>query len=196
MKIFKSPFFIALSAVLIVLIPIGIYFSHFNHLYLSDKGEDWASFGSFISPFISISSLVLLGYLSFRLYKIEQNRDWTLLTINQLSPFIEIQNIGVGVAKNILVDCKDVSGTNNDRHEVIPLIKAGEKYKLDWGLGQYCNIEIAYHNVHDVKSICYPEAGLDGYIGFSTKEEMIAVFGTWHEKLMFRLNKWLGKKNS
>jgi hypothetical protein len=185
MKTFKSPFFIALSAVVIVLIPVVIYFSHFNHLYLSDKGEDWASFGSFMSPFISISSLILLGYLSFRLYKIEQNRDWTLLEIKKIRPLIVIENIGVGPAKNIIIKSDGVV----ERIETRPVLLAGQTLELDWGINEYCNLEVLYYNVHEVKSICTPKHGLDGYVSYSTKAELIAVFGNPLEKMKLKFSK-------
>lgn len=186
MKKNLTPFFIVLATIVVILIPVCIYFYHFCHLHLSDKGEDWASFGSFISPFISLSSLIMLGFLSFRLYKIEQNRDWTLLEIKKVSPLIVIENIGVGPAKNIIIKSDGVV----ERIETRPVLLAGQTLELDWGINEYCILEVMYYNVHEVKSICIPKHGLDGYVYYLTGDELIAVFGSPLEKMKLKFNKW------
>jgi hypothetical protein len=194
MKKAKTPFLIGFITLLVIALPSFIYFFHFCGQPLSDDGTDWASFGSFVSPFVSISSLIVLGFLSFRIYLIEQNRDWALLEIKKLKPYIVIENIGIGPAKNIIIKSTRVGSAEVDeKYEFKSIIKAGETEELSWGIEKYCNISVTYYNVHDVKYCCFPTPGLDGYIPFSTKEDMIAVFGSPLEKIKLKLKSFFSE---
>lgn len=94
---------LVLLVVAFVASPIGYYFYNFRKAHPSDNTIDWANFGQYISPFIGFANVLILGFLTYKLYILEIGRETPILDIQKIDPTIDVYNISSFIAFNIKV---------------------------------------------------------------------------------------------
>ncbi len=160
---------IAISAVL--LLGLILYFYNF-HDSLSKNPSDWSYFASFQGIFISIASLILLGYISYMSFKLtdsyykQQNR-----------PIIEISHGQYKVNENVnlescwyLINCSKSVARN-----VIIRFKMNRKEDYSKWVSCYAitdNISQPLIWIHyaDVINVCYTDSLYENFYEFEYKD--------------------------
>lgn len=112
------------------------YFLKFGTLKFSDKTSDWVDFADYFSgilnPILALLNLVFFAYLSFKIIKIEDDRNnWTLqelarpfgsLNLENTFESLEISIHNVGLGPMVLTDFKVFKNVNNPYKDFFNLI--------------------------------------------------------------------------
>ena len=99
---------LGMFVLIIIGIPIYCYVDTFGS-HISDKKEAWSQFGDFLNVFVSIANLILVSALTYIIYAYqredESNKSIPILIfkVNPTTRNWVVQNVGKGVALNILV---------------------------------------------------------------------------------------------
>lgn len=111
--------------VLFIFLTIALYLYKFGSWNFSSKSDDWVDFSNYFSgilnPILTSLNLIIFAYLSFKLIKIEDDRNnWTLQELARPYANIEYENTyesieiiihNVGLGPMILKDFKIISNT-------------------------------------------------------------------------------------
>jgi hypothetical protein len=154
---------IIIGVSLIVILPLTIYFYHFNGT-LSDKPSDWGSFGSYISPFVSLAYTILIAVLTYLLVTIEMARDKPTLIIGLLKPKLTVYNIGKAQAVNIKV----IAHFNDKPDYIQPLnsLVPTDSYAFETPPAGTTGVTVEYESIHGVKYKTIPSLQLSNEFGF------------------------------
>ena len=95
-------------SVLVIIVPLILYVSTFGK-FLSHEKEVWGQFGDFFNMFVSMASLIIISTLTYIIYiyqkEDESNKSIPILIfkVNATKKVWVVQNVGKGVALNILI---------------------------------------------------------------------------------------------
>lgn len=112
--------------------PVLFYFMHFRSGSVSNDPSDWADFSTYLTSFIGLVNVLIVGGLTFVLYRYNQQRDYELDKVQKESRRIEeinerpilvfrkfkshmfytLCNIGHGVALNISIKSSETKITD------------------------------------------------------------------------------------
>jgi hypothetical protein len=150
-----------LSCVLIAVftvVPIVFYLLQFQG-GLSNKQEDWGAFADYLNVFISILNIVFIALLTYSIYRYqkedEQNKSIPILIfkVNRNKKWA-VQNVGKGVALNILVSYTEKKDQWLKPVKVYSIIE-GQEIELGWFKASLqCGAEYFDMNGNVYKSIC------------------------------------------
>ncbi len=119
-----------------ILIPTYVYVDNFGSSF-SKKQEHWGAFSDYLNVFVSVLNIVFLALLTYSIYRYqredEQNKSIPILIfkVDTTKKRWTIQNVGKGVALNILIS----SSTEQDswgKPTKVYSIMEGEELDLQW----------------------------------------------------------------
>ena len=119
-----------------IFLTISLYLYKFGSWNFSNKSDDWVDFANyfsgFLNPILTSLNLIIFAYLSFKLIKIEDDRNnWTLQELARPYANIQYENTyksieitihNVGLGPMLLKDFKIISNTQNVYKNFYPLI--------------------------------------------------------------------------
>lgn len=180
MKGRKIIFTLLFFSILYIFIATAFYLYKFGSLTLSDNNNDWVQFSNYFSgitnPILTLLNLIIFAYLSFKLVKIEDDRNkWTLQELarpyanfvnenRHESIKITLHNVGLGpmiltdfrIFKNsekIYKDFYDLVNDIADEENVSPEIQP----KIDSFEIKASSGAIAKDQFHIVFKLYFPE---------------------------------------
>ncbi len=132
--------------IILIIGPVVFYILLQGSSNISRNLSEWADFSNYWSPFISLSSLIILSYLSYIVFKFDQNRhreseikesilDRPILAFikNRTTNLYYIKNVGKGAAINISLKANLIREKELWQHEAqMYSLKEGDAYSLEW----------------------------------------------------------------
>ncbi|WP_373513647.1 hypothetical protein [Persicitalea sp.] len=155
--IFRAAFSLAL---LLILIPIGIYCFQFAGNGLSQKPQHWAALSDYLNVWVSMASLIFLATLTYVLDRQRgadeqaRNRPLVIFRVDHNEKVWYLKNVGNGVALDI--DISRLEKTGDGELWEIPVkvyaLMSGEEFKIFWfrAAGKIC---ATYNGVLDEKKL-------------------------------------------
>ena len=136
----------ALLGLILIVGPIIAYIFFLGSTSISKNLSEWANFSNYWSPFISLSSLIILAYLSYVVFKFDQNRhiesekrevilDRPMLAFikNRTTNLYYLKNVGKGAAINILLKANLIRDKARWQYKSqMYSLKEGDAYSLEW----------------------------------------------------------------
>lgn len=146
-NIFK---YILSASILIILSSAVLYFYKF-HGSLSSNSSEWNNFASFISLYVNISSLLLIGYVSYLTYQI--NKDAVKISENSM----EISGDSLKVTRDgIMIQNTPVLDIINDKSNYYPNENVFHSFIV-------CLTSCAARNIHIRMYLSYGGEELQSY---------------------------------
>jgi hypothetical protein len=184
----------------ILIVPFVFVWYHFHKQPISDQLANWGALGDYISPFISAINLIVVGYFSYRLFRLEEGRDNIMRPLLTFVPkvfeqvvfwnTIEVSNKGKSVALNIRFKVF-VHEKGQEHH--LPLVGEGETQSIYIETSKWGRCEITYEDLLGksfTTSITNPNV-----IPQLTQEEMNVLFPEGLRKVWYDIKDFLKSKS-